>query len=340
MPRVYKSRDPGTFSSINKMPSDSPPSTINDERPRTSLRLRGRYYFLTYPRCEALPDVLANHLENIGSLGSTICRERHADGMLHLHAAVDFGKRRQFNDVNSVFDLNDGDNVFHGNYQVARSWNAVHDYVCKGDDITYWGTAKAPEEKRDFQEVVSELVSRAKTESYETYLIWCCGNRIPYGYCTDVWRSVNESLPTTLLDGPFPGTMINFFDFLRFDPFTKQSLVIQGASGIGKTTWAKRQIPKPALMCSDIDDLKHFRRGYHVSILFDDMCFKGTIDGKGAWPRTSQIHLVDMENDRSIRCRHRNAMIPAGVFRVFTCNEYPFSDDDAISRRVQYIQAW
>jgi len=151
---------------------------------------------------------------------------------------------------------------------------------------------------------------------------------------------VNEAIPSTLKDDEYEGVMVDFFLYLRFDRTCRQSLVIQGASGIGKTTWAKRNIPKPALMCSDIDDLKHFRRGYHIAILFDDMCFKGNIDGKGAWPRTSQIHLVDMENDRSIRCRHRNAMIPAGIFRVFTCNEYPFTEDSAIERRVQYIQAW
>lgn len=152
---------------------------------------------------------------------------------------------------------------------------------------------------------------------------------------------MNEAVPKTLVDGEFPGEYtVDFFLYLRFDPNSRLSLVVEGASGIGKTTWAKRHIPKPALMCSDIDDLKHFRRGYHVSVLFDDMCFKGNADGKGAWPRTSQIHLVDMENDRSIRCRHRNAMLPAGVFRIFTCNEYPFLDDPAINRRVQHIQAW
>ena len=320
--------------------TQSPLPTPQHERPRPTLRLRGRYYFLTYPRCQALPDVLGNYLENIGSVGSTVCRERHADGVYHLHAAVDFGKRRQFNDVNATFDFFDGERIVHGNYQVARTWSAVYEYVCKGDDFTHYGTAAPPEEKKEFREVVSELVSRAKVESYETYLIWCCGNRIPYGYCTDVWRSVNESVPTTLTGSDFPGTMIDFFQFLRFDVHTKTSLVVQGSSGIGKTTWAKKNIPKPALMCSDIDDLKHFRQGYHVAILFDDMCFKGDRDGKGAWPRTSQIHLVDMENHRSIRCRHRNALIPAGVYRLFTCNEYPFSEDDAISRRVQYIQAW
>lgn len=326
------------------MSESQPPLPIpQHERPirhRVPLRLRGRYYFVTYPRCEALPSELGNHMANIGAAGSIICREEHSDGSLHLHGAIDFGRRRQFTDVNTAFDFFNSEHDFHGNYQVARSWEAVCEYVTKGDDLHYFGNAVLPEEKLPFHQVVSDLLQRATSQSYEAYLIWCCSNRIPYGYCTDIWRSVNESVPTTLTGSDYPGTMIDFFQFLRFDVHTKTSLVVQGSSGIGKTTWAKINIPKPALMCSDIDDLKHFRRGYHVAILFDDMCFKGDRDGKGAWPRTSQIHLVDMENDRSIRCRHRNALIPAGVYRLFTCNEYPFSEDDAISRRVQYIQAW
>lgn len=306
------------------------------------LRLRGRYYFLTYPRCERLPFELAAHLENIGMSGAIIAREEHASGDHHLHAAVDFGKRKQFSDAIKSFDFPcpESNKVYHGNYQVARSWRSVCDYACKGDDVQLFGTARFPEEQQVFEESCALLPTKASSCSYRDFLVWSCTARIPYGYATDIWRSVNEAVPTTLEDSFHDGNMIPFFHFLRFDPVSRQCLVVQGDSGIGKTTWAKINIPKPALMCSEIDDLKHFRAGYHVAILFDDMHFNGNAEGKGAWPRTSQIHIVDMENDRSIRCRHRNALIPKGVYRIFTCNSFPFVDDPAIHRRIQYIQAW
>lgn len=319
------------------------PASGGSGGPRSSLRLRGRYFFITFPRCEAVPSILAAHLEGVGMFGAVIAREEHGSGDHHLHAAVDFGKRRQFSDANAAFDFPDPDDperIYHGNYQVARSWRAVCEYASKGDDVQLFGTARLPEEQQVFEESCALLPAKAASCCYREFLVWCCATRIPYGYATDIWRTVNEAVPTTLEDSFHNGTMIPFFHFLRFDSASRQCLIVQGDSGIGKTTWAKINIPKPALMCSDIDDLKHFRAGYHIAILFDDMHFNGNTEGKGAWPRTSQIHLVDMENDRSIRCRHRNALIPKGVYRIFTCNSFPFADDPAIHRRVQYIQAW
>ena len=64
--------------------------------------------------------------------------------------------------------------------------------------------------------------------------------------------------------------------------------------------WARIWMPKPALFVTHIDQLKHLRADYHKSIIFDDMHFNGDENGKGAWPRTSQIAIVDRENGR--RC--------------------------------------
>ena len=55
------------------------------------------------------------------------------------------------------------------------------------------------------------------------------------------------------------------------------------------------------------------RAGYHDGIIMDDMSFTHL-------PATSIIHLLDVENTRSIHCRNTNASIPAGMPRVFTIN--------------------
>lgn len=305
--------------------------SVTADQPR--LRLRGRYFFLTYPQCSEEPLTLWEHLLAIGAVGAAIARESHADGNPHLHAAVDFGKQRKFGDAANYFDFA---NV-HGNYQVARNWKAVIRYIEKENDITYFGAVQ-----RLADTDPAEIFSVARTTgSYEEYLTYCLRNNIPYGYVGEVWRTVTESTPPTIVDElDATGVLVPFLQYLRFDPCSKRSLCLQGPSGIGKTTWAKFHAPKPALLACDIDDLKHFRQDYHKTIIFDDMHFAGSPEGKGAWPRTSQIHLVDMYETRSIRCRHRNAVIPKGTYRIFTCNEYPFSVDDAIARRVNLVVAW
>jgi len=112
----------------------------------------------------------------------------------------------------------------------------------------------------------------------------------------------------------------------------EKALILIGDSGIGKTTAAKQIIPKPTLFVSHIDDLKHFKSEIHKSILFDDVCFNH-------YPVQSQIHLVDFDNPRSIHVRYGVAKIPAGIAKIFTCNEDPLNLlHPAISRRVQVIR--
>lgn len=121
-------------------------------------------------------------------------------------------------------------------------------------------------------------------------------------------------------------------DMFKIAPVTDwdRSLVILGPRGTGKTQYAKALIPA-ALMASHTDDLKVYDKDLYDGIIFDDMDFKN-------WPRTSQIHLVDIDEDRSIHCRFTCAFIPAGTKKIFTCNEFPFVDDPAIQRRVRLLE--
>lgn len=57
-----------------------------------------------------------------------IAAEEHADGTPHIHAWVKLESRVYFKP--RLFDLPD----HHGNYQVAKSWKAVRQYITKGGD--------------------------------------------------------------------------------------------------------------------------------------------------------------------------------------------------------------
>jgi len=109
----------------------------------------------------------------------------------------------------------------------------------------------------------------------------------------------------------------------------KTSYIIWGDAGIGKTEFAKAHFKNPLFVCN-MDDLKDFSED-HDGIIFDDMDFKHI-------PREAQIHILDVDNPRTIKCRYENAVIPAGTKKIFTTNVaggWIFDlNDAAVLRRV------
>lgn len=130
-----------------------------------------------------------------------------------------------------------------------------------------------------------------------------------------------------------PETKIRFKlkEFKPWIPITEwdKSIILIGDSGIGKTEFAKAHFKKP-LMVSHIDDLRLLDT--HDGIIFDDMDFKH-------WPRTSQIHITDIDENRSINVKYGTALIPAESKKIFTCNELPVDiEDPAIRRRCRVVR--
>jgi len=68
-----------------------------------------------------------------------------------------------------------------------------------------------------------------------------------------------------------------------------------------------------ALFVTHMDDLLKFDAGQHEGIIFDDMSFLHL-------HREGQIHLVDVEQPRSIHCRYSAANIPANTPKIVTTN--------------------
>lgn len=141
------------------------------------------------------------------------------------------------------------------------------------------------------------------------------------------FRKYRELLATTSSVGKFG---LESFPW-RVEMPEEKSVIIWGESGIGKTQFALALLPG-ALMVSHLDDLRKFRAEEHAGIIFDDMDFNHM-------PRTSQIHLVDMDHDRSIHVRYDVAVIPKYTKKIFTtnnCNGNIFLiDDPAIRRRIE-----
>ena len=97
---------------------------------------KAKGWFLTYPQCPCPPeDCLADlsdklKLAGLGIEEYIIAEEQHENGDPHLHAFIKLNKRVRFKKDRFDF-IFEGKN-YHGNYQVAKSWQAVKQYVQKG----------------------------------------------------------------------------------------------------------------------------------------------------------------------------------------------------------------
>lgn len=121
--------------------------------------------------------------------------------------------------------------------------------------------------------------------------------------------------------------------------FKRLAVVFTGKSNAGKTAFALAHFKQPYLI-SHMDQLKEFNPLEHDGIVFDDMSFRHL-------PPETCIHLVDLEYDRFIHCRHHTGFLPKGMPRMFTSNK-PFmhvfnfdacdeQQDVAIKRRIHHL---
>lgn len=117
-----------------------------------------------------------------------------------------------------------------------------------------------------------------------------------------------------------------------------KTVILSGASGIGKTQYALAHFENP-LFITHIDDLRKLDQQHFDGLVFDDMSF-------AHWPASSCIHLVDIDQPRTINVKYGTVTIAPGTRRIFTTNldlqslfSKEASDEErkAIERRVLYL---
>lgn len=302
--------------------------------------MRGTHFLITWSQCDGEHADVISTLENYAPLKSCVVgKEKHADGGTHFHAYVHFERRLDRTGIDALYFAGTRPQVLSKRTKNERR-NARR-YVQKDNDWIRYpdpeSSAESDEDAPSNSEPLDIVAQARGSSSWIAFLQWSYENEVPYGYTQAAWNGANHTTNTIVDGDEVTGTILS--DGLRlmsFDDTTRRALVLSGPTGCGKTTWAKRNMPRPSLFVSDKDDLKEFRPGYHKSIIFDDWQLECTDGTWKSWPVTAQIHLVDFDNSRSIRCRYISARIPTGVFKCFTCNEgrYPLSRDSAVQRRV------
>jgi hypothetical protein len=92
-----------------------------------------------------------------------------------------------------------------------------------------------------------------------------------------------------------------------------KALILKGPSETGKTNWAIHQFEHP-IKVEDIDNLKNLPSDCD-GLVFDEYIFDKCC-------QKTQVSVLDIKQDRTIRARNTNALIPRGLPRIFCCNEY------------------
>lgn len=92
-------------------------------------------------------------LEQHGAIKEyVIASEKHQDGSPHVHAFIKYSKKVTLNPTK--FDIFG----HHGNYQVAKSWNAASKYCKKdGDFIANIDTESATQKKGKFNKMLMSM---------------------------------------------------------------------------------------------------------------------------------------------------------------------------------------
>jgi len=125
------------------MPS-LPPGLPFEKTLHPAKRYQAMGWFLTYPQCDLSPQEALECLKKLPYpiKDYIIAKEEHKDGSPHLHAFIRYHKKVDWTPTRwNLYN-------YHGDYQGAKSWNAVMKYCTKGGNYISNIDVKAAETKK------------------------------------------------------------------------------------------------------------------------------------------------------------------------------------------------
>lgn len=295
---------------------------------KKEFRAQYSTYGLTYSRCplerEVVVEELVKLLDKYGhSMEIFYCaRETHKEEaeegkeqtMYHIHIWFELiknGKKPNFKSE-AVFDIHMDGKTYHPNIgKKNKSW--IYNYLKKQDDNPY----------TNIPEGYIGLAQAGKLqEAIEMFQ-----QMHPKDFVINRDRVLNNF---RAMSAPIREEHVFPFTGEAIDIPEGQSLLVVSGTNQGKTEWAKSfvkfHLNKTYLRVTHIDHLKKYCGEDYI--IWDDCDFNHL-------PRTTQIHIAEVRNERQIHCRHTVANIPPGIINIFLANVDPFSmQDEAISRRL------
>ncbi|AAU00339.1 AC1 protein [Tomato yellow leaf curl Guangdong virus] len=243
--------------------------------PPKKFIINAKNYFLTYPHCslskeEALSQLLALSTPT-NKLFIRICRELHEDGTPHLHILIQFeGKFKCQN--NRFFDLISPTRSthFHPNIQSAKSSTDVKSYMEKDRDVLDHGVFQIDgRSARGGCQSANDAYAEAINSGSKAAALNILREKAPKDFVLQFHNLTNNldrifTPPLEVYISPF---LSSSFDQVPEEleewvsenvmnaaarPWRPNSIVIEGDSRTGKTTWA-RSLGLHNYLCGHLD---------------------------------------------------------------------------------------
>nr|QTE03384.1 MAG: replication-associated protein [Lorikeet CRESS-DNA-virus sp.] len=203
-----------------------------------AFRFNAKTAFLTYPQCDATKEDLLAHLIAlpVPPVYVIVSRELHEDGMPHLHAVVCW--KTKVDRSGDMFHFG----ISRAHIQPARSIVKCIEYVKKDGDFVEHGVTPDKKQawlevfqavdKRDFWTKMVDLSPRDVVMNHEKLEYFAnkkfCGENRTRVAPVDLQEFILPDALSTWLRDEFNGTHRR-----------RKSLVLYGASRLGKTEWAR-----------------------------------------------------------------------------------------------------
>jgi len=246
-----------------------------------------------------------------------VAKEKHKNGTIHWHGYVDYDQKQDSRDTRFFDILGVHPNIIA---KPGKGWQGY----CAGQNGEKESSIEWQSNfyKRDCmtEAMAMETWEEAKAFLFKERPTDTARNMRNYKWA---YEEMHKSKPVARTERRFTKPYER--------PSNTHCIMVRGPAGKGKTQWAERCFKNP-LTVSQVEDLKDLNKE-HDGILYDDF-------DANHLSRTVQIHLVDVEMERSIPCRYGNAKIPRGMPRMWTYNTgfAPIAlADAAIERRVKEI---
>lgn len=278
-----------------------------------SARLNATAFWLTYSQSRLSKESVLRALQDRGTLKrACVCQETHGDGGLHIHALVEYARKKDVTPLH--FD-------FEGEHPNVKVWDRDAQYevwllnhwdYCYKEDLSPLVVGDKPElnRKRSRNEVVLECVEVAKTEGLVAAQQHAL-RVMAADYCKGVTSYDKVFMREANVTPPVPARPVTDFPNAPAIPVNWQNLFFWGNTGTGKTQFARALLPN-AMVIRHSSQLVDCR--FADGVIFDDF-------GVSHWPATAVIHLLDYDEPSGINVKYGCVTIPPGTRKIFTFND-------------------
>lgn len=352
---------------FKKIPIDFDKTTNSKDKSKaTAFRLSCKHFFLTYSRCNLdLNDVfkqLETALNTYGIKDYLIVKEKHSEDedssktaykneSTEYHIHVYLNTLRKANITNAErLHLKSGGAVFKGNYQSSKKPLDTLNYCLKhnpdaskgeiiyskdiGLRISKNGTIQCFEtmiiqmaKMGNVEEAMAKLEIERPKDFLKNHM------RIEKSLRDLRMKSLGAVSKYTALDFELPTDLENAIDISIKE---NKTLIVSGSPGAGKSKYFEfRLLDKNVLIVNNVDALRFFRAGYHLTILYDDCDFSKC-------SREDLIKLLDSSDGTTHSIKHGTVSIPPNIPRYVLTNKTLegllgfLAEDKAIKRRLKF----